>query len=318
MDEIKRLDLKIGDTVIVVRAGDVIPKITSVIKEKRPSNTKEISMPNNCPSCNSAVTRDIDYDESSKKGRTVYQATYRCTGKYLCKEQAMESIIYYASRDNLNIKGFGDKLIQQLYLNNIIKTIPDIYNLKAEDIEQLDRQGKKSSENVIESIQNSKKTTFNKFLSSLGIREVGESSSKVLAKHMKNLETIKSSTVEDFMNLPDFGKVMSYYIYEYFQNENNIELINKLLNSGVYWDEVEELSDNSLSGQIIVLTGTLHSIKRSEAKNKLEEMGAKVSGSVSSKTDLVIAGENAGSKLTKANELGIKVVDEKYLIDLIS
>ena len=318
MGEIERLGLKIGDTVVIVRAGDVIPKITKVIKSERPVDAKTITIPNGCPECGSKLARDIDYAETHKQGRTIFQAVYRCTGGAKCPAQAVEAIIHYASRDRMNINGFGEKMIKNLHTAGIINSIPDIYNITAKDIQKLDRQGDRSSEKAVEAIQNSKNTTFATFLASLGIREVGDSACKVIAKHMKTLDTVLNAKVEDFIALPDFGTIMADYAFEYFNNPNNISLINSLINSGVHWDDnVDSNQALPLEGQIIVLTGTLHSVNRNEAKKKLESLGAKVSGSISSKTTILIAGENAGSKLEKANSLGVRVEDENYLLSII-
>lgn len=317
MDEIARLGVKIGDRVVIERAGDVIPKISSVITDVRPESAKDIVMPKICPCCGSEVKRDIDYIASRAKRHTVFQAVYRCTGGSNCPAQAVESIIHYCSKDRMDINGLGEKLIRKLFEEGIIGNIGDIYKLEASDIEGLERQGKKSSENVIKAIEKSKQTTFSKFLASLGIREVGDSACKIIAKKMKTIEDVFSASIDDFIALDDFGEVMANNAYQFFNNASNRELMINLVESGVYWEE-EDSSDLTLDGMTIVLTGTYSKIKRSDAKNILESKGAKVSGSVSSKTNLVIAGEKAGSKLTKANELGIQVVDEDYLINLIS
>lgn len=306
MDEIARLDARIGDTVIIRRAGDVIPQVVSVILEKRPSDAEEILTPSHCPVCDSPVER------------TEGEAVIRCTGGLICSAQRNESIKHFASRKAMDIDGLGDKLVEIFAEKEMIKTISDLYRLKASDIAALDRMGKKSAENLINALEQSKKTTLPKFLYSLGIREVGEVTAKNIANHFCSLDGIIAASQAELESVPDVGPIVAHHIRAFFDNEENIEQINELKQLGVNWPDIEKKSDEDLplKGKTYVITGTLEGISRSEAKSKLEELGAKVSGSVSSKTTALIAGASAGSKLKKAQELGVEVLDQTFLDNL--
>ena len=306
MDEIARLDARIGDTVIIRRAGDVIPQVVSVILEKRPPDAEEILTPTNCPVCDSPVER------------TKGEAVIRCTGGLVCSAQRNESIKHFASRKAMDIDGLGDKLVEIFAEKGMVKTISDLYRLKAADIAALERMGEKSAENLINALEHSKNTTLPKFLYSLGIREVGEVTAKNIAHHFLTLDAIINASQEELESVPDVGPIVAHHIRAFFDNDENIEQINELKQLGVNWPDIEQKSDDELplKGKTYVITGTLDGISRTEAKSKLEALGAKVSGSVSSKTTALIAGASAGSKLKKAQELGVEVLDQSFLDSL--
>ncbi len=297
MDEIERLGLCIGDVVEIHRAGDVIPKVAKVTALGL--DRKAIIMPLSCPVCSSAVKR------------TEGQAAYRCTGGLSCSAQAAEHIRHYASRKCMNIVNLGTKLIEQLYNAGMIKTIADIYTLTLTDIAELERHGEKSAQNILDSIEISKTTKLSTFLTALGIPEIGEESAKTIAKHFKTYPAIAEASVEEIMQVPDIGPIMAKNLVEFFNETKNRAIIAKIIAAGVNWpNEITTPTQaQRLAGQSWVLTGTL-SIPRQEAKALLESLGAKVAGSVSKKTDCVVAGIEAGSKLTKAQTLGVKVIDE--------
>ncbi|MCF7988083.1 MAG: NAD-dependent DNA ligase LigA [Methylovulum sp.] len=297
MDEIERLGLCIGDVVEIHRAGDVIPKVAKVTALGL--DRKAIIMPLSCPVCSSAVKR------------TEGQAAYRCTGGLSCSAQAAEHIRHYASRKCMNIVNLGTKLIEQLYNAGMIKTIADIYTLTLTDIAELERHGEKSAQNILDSIEISKTTKLSTFLTALGIPEIGEESAKTIAKHFKTYPAIAEASVEEIMQVPDIGPIMAKNLVEFFNETKNRAIIAKIIAAGVNWpNEITTPTQaQRLAGQSWVLTGTL-SIPRQEAKALLESLGAKVAGSVSKKTDCVVAGIDAGSKLTKAQTLGVKVIDE--------
>ncbi len=297
MDEIERLGLCIGDTIEIHRAGDVIPKVAKVLSPGL--DRKAITMPLFCPVCSAAVKR------------TEGQAAYRCTGGLSCSAQAAEHIRHYASRKCMNIVNLGTKLIEQLYSLGIIKTIADIYTLTLTDIAELEGHGDKSAQNVLDSISVSKATKLSTFLTALGIPEIGEESAKTIAKHFKTYPTIAEASVEEVMQVADIGPVMAKNLVDFFNDAKNRAIIAEIIAAGVNWpDEIATPTQaQRLAGQSWVLTGTL-SIPRQEAKALLESLGAKVAGSVSKKTDGVVAGVEAGSKLTKAQTLGVRVIDE--------
>jgi DNA ligase (NAD+) len=298
MDEIERLGLYIGDSVEIQRAGDVIPKVVRVITQG--SHRRPIVMPERCPVCNAAVER------------TVGQAAFRCTGGLLCSAQSAERIRHYASRKFMNITNLGNKLIELLYSKGSLKTIADIYTLKLSDIASLEGQGEKSARNVLDSIEASKATKLGTFLGALGIQEVGEEAAKSIARYFKNLDAISSATFEELMQVPDIGPVTANNVVNFFKDEKNREIVAKIIEAGVNWEheDYKPAKTQTLAGQTWVLTGTLQHMTRDEAKVFLESLGAKVAGSVSKKTTCVVAGQDAGSKLDKAESLGIKVLDE--------
>ena len=298
MDEIDRLGLCIGDEVEIQRAGDVIPKI---VKVTATGDTRTpIIMPEQCPVCNSTVER------------TEGQASYRCSGGLTCGAQSAERIKHYASRKFMNINNLGTKLIEILHETGTLKTIADIYQLKSADIADLEGQGLKSAQNVLDSIEASKTTKLGTFIGALGIHEVGEESAKNIAKYFCTLDAISKATLEDLLTVPDIGPVMAQNIEHFFKDETNQTIIANIIAAGVSWPDEIPPSPNEqpLLGQTWVLTGTLEKLTRSEAKEILENLGAKVAGSVSKKTDCLVAGRDAGSKLKNAEALGIKILDE--------
>ncbi len=307
MDEIERLDIRVGDKVIIRRAGDVIPQIVSVILEQRPANSKKIQRPDHCPVCQSPVEKEID------------QAIYRCTGGLVCSAQRIQSIIHFASRKAMDIDGLGDKLIEQLCDAKIVNSIADLYRLTHDTLIALPRMAEKSANNVLAAIEKSKETSLPKFLYALGIREVGEVTAMNLANQLKTIETIMNSSQEDFEAIKDIGPVAAEHLVNFFANQNNRQIIDDLIQLGVRWPAIKQIAEEEqpLLGQTWVLTGSLSQMTRQEAKQKLIELGAKVSGSVSSKTSCLVAGESAGSKLTKAEALGVKVIDETAFVALL-
>ncbi|WP_345870834.1 NAD-dependent DNA ligase LigA [Shewanella algae] len=306
-DEIARLGVKVGDTVIIRRAGDVIPQVVAVVPEKRPEGAKEISFPEQCPVCGSQVER------------LEGEAVARCTGGLFCEAQRKEAIKHFASRKALDIDGMGDKIVEQLIDKELVESPADLFSLTASALTMLERMGLKSATNLVQAIEAAKQTTLAKFLYALGIREVGESTAANLARHFKELDALKQASVEQLIEVEDVGAIVAQHVAHFFAQPHNLEVIDKLLAAGVTWPAIEAPSEDEqpLKGQTWVLTGTLSQMSRTDAKAQLEALGAKVSGSVSKKTDCVVAGEAAGSKLTKANELGIKVLDEAGLLALL-
>lgn len=299
-DEIERLGIAIGDTVIVRRAGDVIPQIVGVVKDRHPDNAKAIVFPTHCPVCQSLIER-LDGE-----------AVARCTGGLYCEAQRKEALKHFVSRKAMDIDGVGAKLIEQLVDKEYIQTPADLFKLTKERLMGLERMGEKSAQKVLESLNKAKETTLPRFLFALGIREVGESTARHLANYFKTLEAIQTATIENLQQVPDVGEVVAKRIYHFWQEDHNQTVVGELLQQGIYWQMVEEqeVVDNPFNGKTVVLTGTLIQMTRTEMKEKLQSLGAKVTGSVSAKTDYVIAGENAGSKRTKAEELGITIYSE--------
>jgi DNA ligase (NAD+) len=297
MDEIDRLGLYIGDNIEIQRAGDVIPKIVKVVKKGNPRTP--ILMPTCCPVCNAPIEK-ID-------GQTAF----RCSGGLTCPAQGAERIKHYAARKFMNINHLGTKLIELLYSQGTLKSIADIYTLKLNDIAQLEGQGEKSAQNVLDAINASKTTKLGTFIGALGIHEVGEEGAKSLAKHFKSLNRLTQATTEELMQIPDIGPVMATNVVNFFKDTRNQLIINNILASGVTWQEEEnETTPQILAGQTWVLTGTLQVLSRTDAKAFLESLGAKVAGSVSKKTSCVVAGQDAGSKLSNAEKLGLKIMNE--------
>ncbi len=307
-DEIERLGIKVGDTVIVRRAGDVIPQVTGVVLDRRPENARDVTIPEFCPVCHSAVERPEG------------EAVARCSGGLICQAQRKEALKHFVSRKALDVDGVGDKVIEQLVDKEMVETPADLFKLSAALLAKLERMGPKSAQNVIEALSKAKQTTLARFLYSLGIREVGESTAANLAQHFKTLQAIQEATPEQLVEVPDVGEVVAENVVHFFRQESNQKVISELLDSGIEWPAIEELAENvpqPLAGKTVVLTGSLSQLNRNEAKAALQALGAKVSGSVSKKTDILFAGEAAGSKLTKAQELGVDIQDEQALIDLI-
>ena len=304
MDEIERLNLCIGDKVEIHRAGDVIPKVSKVIFEG--GTRRKIVMPEKCPVCNSIVKRIEN------------QAAYRCTGGLVCGAQIAERIKYYASRNCLNIRQLGTKLIDVLCEQGVLISVADIYRLQIEDIANLEGQGEKNAKKILAAIEASKRTEFSTFLTALGIPEVGESGAKNLARYFKTLEQLRAADIEMLQQVPDVGLVTATNVRNFFDDAIQSRLVDDLITAGVTWDENEatENSTQPFAGETWVLTGTL-STPRNEIKTKLERLGAKISSSVSAKTTIVLAGEAAGSKLTQAEKLGVKILNETQFLELI-
>lgn len=306
MDEVERKDVRVGDTVFIRRAGDVIPEVVKVLVEKRPDDTVKIKMPVHCPVCESEVVR------------LQGEAVARCSGGLFCAAQRKEAIKHFASRKAMNIDGLGDKLVDQMIELGLIAGPADLYRLSVDDVASMERMGKKSAENLIEALQNSKHTSFPRFLFGLGIREVGEATARNLAMKFKSMDAIRSATLEQLQDTPDVGPVVASHIKLFFEQPHNNEVVDQLLSAGIDWPEIEsDDASQTLAGKTFVLTGTLGK-PRSEYKEQLQRLGAKVAGSVSKKTDFLVAGENAGSKLQKAENLSVAVLDENALQDLIS
>ncbi len=305
-DEIKRKDVRVGDTVIVRRAGDVIPEVLKVVLERRPDKTEAFKLPSKCPICDS----DVEREEG--------EAVFRCSGGLYCSAQQIQAIIHFASRRAMNIDGLGDKLIEQLVEKGLIKNVADLYGLTHGQLAELERMAEKSASNIIEALKKSKETTLDRFIYALGIREVGDATARTLANHFGNLSAIRSATQEALEGVADIGPIMAKHIVTFFLQNHNQEVINDLLTAGVHWQDVEIKTEQPLQGKTFVITGTLESMKRDEAKQRLLELGAKVSGSVSKKTDYVIAGNEPGSKAEKARQLGVEILDEAGFLSLIS
>ncbi|EGQ8195095.1 NAD-dependent DNA ligase LigA [Vibrio parahaemolyticus] len=308
-DEIERLQVKIGDQVVIRRAGDVIPQVVSVIKERRPETARDIIFPTQCPVCGSHVER------------IEGEAVTRCTGGLVCQAQRKQSLKHFVSRKALDVDGLGDKVIEQLVDREMVETPADLFKLSAGVLTVLDRMGPKSAQNIVNALEKSKLTTLPRFLHSLGIREVGEATAVNLAQHFKSLEAIQAATEEQLIAVQDIGVVVAKHITTFFEEEQNQAVVQDLLVQGIHWPEVsapEQGAALPLEGKTVVLTGTLSQLGRTEAKEALQSLGAKVTGSVSKKTDILFAGENAGSKLTKAQELGIEIKTEQDLLELIN
>lgn len=306
-DEINRLDVKIGNTVIVRRAADVIPQITRTVPDNN-SKHKDIIFPKKCPACNSEIER------------IEGEAVARCSSGLYCPAQRKESIQYFASRKAMNIDGLGGKLVALLVDEKLISNPADLFALQQEQLVDLERMGAKKAENLINALANAKRTTLAKFILALGIREVGEATAKNLAEHFLTLDAIKQADIESLLLVNDVGEVVARHIENFFHQSHNIEVIDALLQAGINWPEITPKEQKSLplAGKTYVLTGTLTQMKRNEAKASLQSLGAKVSGSVSAKTDYVVAGESAGSKLSKAEQLNIPVIDESQLVKLLN
>jgi len=306
-DEARRKDVRVGDTVIVRRAGDVIPEVVAVVPEKRMHEAQLFTMPRKCPVCGSEAVREEG------------EADYRCTGGLFCGAQRKQAILHFAQRRAMDIEGLGEKLVDQMVEGNVIKTLPDLYRLGLSALCSLDRMAEKSAQNVLAALEKSKHTTLPRFLFGLGIRHVGEATAKDLARHFGKLDAIMDAGVERLLEVPDVGPVVAESIHTFFQQPHNREVVEQLRACGVTWEEGEPAArtPKPLAGKTIVLTGTLPTLSRDEAKDMLEAAGAKVAGSVSKKTDYVIAGAEAGSKLDKARELGVAVLDEEGLKGLL-
>lgn len=310
-DEIERLGLRIGDTVIVRRAGDVIPQVVGVVLDERPQDAREVVFPTHCPVCHSDVER------------VEGEAVARCTAGLICGAQRKEALKHFVSRRALDVDGMGDKIIDQLVEKEYVKTPADLFRLTAGKLTGLDRMGPKSAQNVVNALEKAKETTLARFLYALGIREVGEATAANLAAHYGSVEALRAADIESLKTVQDVGEVVAKHVVNFLSEEHNQQVIDELLSPeiNIHWPEVQvivpEEIDSPFAGKTVVLTGSLSILSRDEAKDRLTALGAKVSGSVSKKTDLVIAGEAAGSKLVKAQELGIEVIDEAEMIRLL-
>lgn len=309
-DEISRLGVKVKDFVSIRRAGDVIPQVVKVIHDKRDQNTLDVVFPEVCPICQSELEQ------------VTGEAVIRCTGGLICAAQRKEALKHFVSRKAMDIDGLGDKLIEQLVDLELIKTPVDIYHLsdKKAQLLALERMGDKSVEKLLTSIEASKKTEFHRFIYALGIREVGEATARTLTNHFKTLDNIIAANTESLVKVDDVGPIVAQHLRRFFFKESNKEMVMALLDAGLYWQEKEassEEADQPLLGLTYVVTGTLTALKRDEVKDRLISLGAKVSGSVSAKTHCLIAGEKAGSKLTKAQDLGIQILDEAGMLALL-
>ncbi|MFM2109344.1 MAG: NAD-dependent DNA ligase LigA [Gammaproteobacteria bacterium] len=303
MDEVIRKDVRIGDSVIVRRAGDVIPEVARVLIERRPATTREVRLPTHCPVCAAPVERDPD------------AAVARCTGGYRCSAQRKERIRHFASRRALDIEGVGEKLVEQLVDAGLVVTPADLYRLDATTLEKLERMGRKSAENILAALQKSKATTLARFLFALGVRDVGEATAAALAAHFGTLEHLMAADLEGVQRVADVGPVIARHVVEFFGDAANREVVERLRSAGLHWPvvEVPAVGEQPLAGLTFVLTGTLETLQREEAEDALRALGAKAAGSVSKKTSYLVAGRDAGSKLRKAEELGIPVLDEAAL-----
>jgi len=307
-DEARRKDVRVGDTVIVRRAGDVIPEVVGVLPDKRVEGALQFTMPRKCPVCGSDAVREEG------------EADYRCTGGLFCGAQRKEAILHYAHRRAVEVEGLGDKLVEQLVDANIIRTLPDLYKLGLTALASLDRMAEKSANNLLEALEKSKQTTLPRFLFGLGIRHVGEATAKELARHFGKLDAIMDATEEQLLEVSDIGPIVAQSIRTFFEQPHNREVVEQLRACGVTWEEGEPAAraPQPLSGKTFVITGTLPTLSRDEAKDKVEAAGGKVAGSVSKKTDYVVAGEEAGSKLAKAQALGVPVIDEAALLAMLA
>lgn len=304
--EIRRKDVHVGDTVIVRRAGDVIPEVVSVLSDRRPADARAFSMPSHCPVCGSDVVREEG------------EVDHRCTGGLYCSAQRKQALLHFAQRRAMDIEGLGDKLVEQLVDGGLIRSLPDLYRLGVLKLAELDRMAVKSAENLVTALEQSKRTTLGRFLFGLGIRHVGEATAKDLARHLGSMDRIMGASVEELAQVPDVGPVVAASIHTFFAQPHNREVVEQLRACGIVWEEGEaQVASGPLVGKTVVLTGTLPTLSRDQAKDLLEAAGAKVAGSVSKKTDFVVAGTDAGSKLTKAQELGINILDESGLMSML-
>ena len=308
MDEIARKDIRIGDTVIIRRAGDVIPEVVSVVLEKRPENFQIIHMPAQCPVCGSDVVR------------VAGEAVSSCTGGLFCKAQLTGAVWHFASRRAMAIDGLGDELIQQFIEVGLLNNVSDLYQLTSEQLMQLPRMGKKSAENVVAAIARSKRTTFHRFLYALGMPEIGEASAHILAANFADIDSLKKVSIDELMLLKDIGPIVAAHIVNFFAQQHNLDVIDKLLAYGVHWPVVDKKPANEqhpFFNKTMVLTGTLAGLSRDQAKARLLAVGARVMGSVSVKTDYVVAGADPGSKYDTATTLGVRILAEDEFVSLL-
>lgn len=307
-DEVRRKDVRVGDHVVVRRAGDVIPEVVGVVRERRPADAREFVMPDKCPACGSRVER------------LEGEAVTRCTAGLFCPAQRKQALLHFAGRRSMDIEGLGEKLVDQLVDANLVKTPADLYRLDLQTLSNLERMAEKSATNVLEAIEKSKKTTLPRFIFALGIRNVGETTAKDLARHFGKLELLMRADETELQQAPDVGPVVAQSIAHFFGEPHNRKIIAQMRTAGVHWPETEVVQTAKLpvSAKTFVLTGTLPNLSRDDAKERIEARGGKVAGSVSKKTDYVVAGADPGSKYDKALEFGIAVLDEQALLELLS
>ncbi len=307
IDELRRKDVRVGDTIVIRRAGDVIPEVVRVMPERRPARTSQVKLPQKCPVCGSAVEREEG------------EAVARCTGALTCPAQLKESLRHFASRRALDIEGLGSKLIDQLVDSRLVRNAADIFKLDVKQLAELDRMGERSAANLLESLERSKQTTFARFLHALGIRDVGEATAESLARHFRTLESLRDSTAAEIEEVPDIGPITAEHVHAFLAEPRNAKVIDALRQHKVRWPAVQEpaVRNSALSGKTVVLTGKLSSMSRDEAGDAIRERGGKVAGSVSKNTDFVVAGDDAGSKLKKATQLGVKILEEEEFLKLI-
>ena len=306
-DEARRKDVRVGDTVVVRRAGDVIPEVVSVLADKRVGDAPVFSMPRSCPVCGSVAVREEG------------EADYRCTGGLFCSAQRKQAILHFAQRRAVEVEGLGEKLVDQLVDGNVIRTLPDLYRLGLTSLASLDRMAEKSAQNILQALEKSKQTTLPRFLFGLGIRHVGEATAKELARHFGALDAILNADLDALLQVNDVGPTVAQSIHTFFQQPHNREVVEQLRACGLHWEEGAATADapKPLAGLTFVLTGTFPTLGRDAAKDLIEAAGGKVAGSVSKKTHYVVAGAEAGSKLDKAQELGIPVLDEAAMLEML-
>jgi DNA ligase (NAD+) len=307
-EELRRKDIRIGDTVSVRRAGDVIPEVARILLERRPVDAREFNMPRTCPVCGAHVTKQPD------------EAIWRCSGGLFCPAQRKQALLHFASRRALDIEGLGEKLVDQLVEQKLVHTAADLYNLNLWALAQLERMGEKSAQNLLDAIEHSKQTTLARFIYALGIRNVGDATAKELARHFATMDNFMTADETRLQLVPDIGPVVAQSITTFFAEPHNVDVIAQLRAAGVQWLEQAENAVQllPLNAKVFVLTGTLASMSRDEAKSRLEKLGARVTGSVSQKTDYVVAGAEAGTKLSKARELNITLLDEQQFLQLLN
>ena len=307
IDELKRKDVRVGDTIVIRRAGDVIPEVVRVIVEKRPAKSSSVRLPQKCPVCGSPVEREEG------------EAVARCTGALTCPAQLKESLRHFASRRALDIEGLGSKLIDQLVDSGLVRNPGDLFRLTAGQLANLDRMGERSAANLVESFEHSKQTTFARFLHALGIRDVGEATAEALARHFGTLDSLRGSSMEEIEEVPDIGPITARHVHAFFAEPRNARVIDALIQHKVRWPAAQRPSagNSPLSGKTVVLTGKLSTMSRDEAGDYVRELGGKVASSVSKNTDYVVVGDDAGSKLKKATQLGVKVLEEDEFLKLI-
>jgi DNA ligase (NAD+) len=307
IDELQRKDVRIGDMVVLRRAGDVIPEVVRVIDEQRPAGAEQPRMPERCPVCGSAVEREED------------EAIARCTGALACPAQLKESLRHFASRRALDIEGLGSKLVDQLVERAIVKDAADLYRLRASELAELERMGEKSAAKLVKALEKSKETTLARFLFALGIRDVGEATADALANHFRTLDRLRKSEAAEIEEVPDIGPITAAHVHAFLNESRNARVIDELIKLGLRWPEIPDSVPGRLKfdGKTFVLTGKLSSLTRDDAGDIIRRMGGTVSGSVSKKTDFVIAGEDSGTKLKKATQLGLRILDEAEFLKLV-